>query len=139
MIRENPVSVYENGGYMSDKWMNTKEYFVTYSILINAAKHHGFATYQEIAQANGWPLAGSYMGKLIGEIVGLISKTEVENGRPMMSAIVVGVSGKPGEGFFNWARELGLLIGDQDEEEFWYSECEKIYEEWKIPYRKENF
>lgn len=38
---------------MTEKWVNTKEYFVTYSIMVNAARHHGLCTYQEIAQANG--------------------------------------------------------------------------------------
>jgi len=119
-----------------EKLVNTKEYFVTYSIMINAAQHHGFATYQEIAQANGFSTYGSYMGKVVGELVGLVSKNEVEHGRPMMSAIVVGVSGKPGKGYFNWARELGVLSEDEDEESFWQTECVKVYETWKIPYWK---
>lgn len=38
---------------MTDKLLNSKEYFVTYSLLINADRHFGFCTYQEIAQANG--------------------------------------------------------------------------------------
>jgi len=122
---------------MSDKWMNTKEYFVTYAIMINAAQHYGFCTYQEIAQANGWPMVGNYMGKLIGEVVGLISKNELEQGRPMLSAIVVRANRKIGDGFFNWARELGVLAEGQDEDKFWREEIEKIYETWKIPYRKE--
>ena len=122
---------------MIDKWLNTKEYFVTYGLLINAAKHFGFCTYQEIAQANGWPMVGSQMGKLIGEVIGLISKNELEQGRPLLSAIAVGVSGKPSEGFFNWARELGVLEEGQDKETLWRNECEKVYEAWKISYRKE--
>ena len=77
------------------------------------------------------------MGKLIGEVIGLISKNELEQGRPMLSAIVVGVSGKPSEGFFNWARELGVLEEGQDKETLWRNECEKVYEAWKISYRKE--
>ena len=114
--------------------MNTKEYFITYSNMINAAKHRGLVTYQEIAQANGWPTFGSYMGKVVGEVVGLVSQNELEQGRPMMSAIVVGVSGKPGKGFFDWARELGVLSEGEDEETFWRDECEKVYEEWKNTY-----
>ena len=121
---------------MSDKWMNKKEYFVTYSLMINAAQHHGFVTYQEVAQANGIPTYGSYMGKVVGELVGLVSENEVKHGRPMMSAIVVGVSGKPGKGFFDWAKELGVLSSGQDEYDFWQAECKKIYETWKIPYWK---
>ncbi|MBW1858467.1 MAG: hypothetical protein JRI42_09460 [Deltaproteobacteria bacterium] len=104
---------------MSDKWMNTKEYFVTYSIMIKAAQHQGLATYQEIA----------------GELVGLVSKNELEQGRPMMSAIVVSVSGRPGDGFFDWARELGQLSENEDKESFWIAECKRIYKEWAIPYR----
>jgi len=119
---------------MSD-WMNTKEYFITYSIMINAAQHGGVATYQEIAQANGFPLVGSYMGKVMGELVGLVSENEVNQGRPMMSSIVVSVSGKPGEGYYTLARELGLLHEGEDEEVFWRRECEKVYEAWKKPYR----
>lgn len=116
--------------------MNTKEYFITYSKMINVAKHRGFVTYQEIAQANGWSTFGSYMGKVVGEVVGLVSQNELEQGRPMMSAIVVGVSGKPGKGFFDWAKELGALSEGEDEETFWHDECEKVYEEWKTTYPK---
>jgi len=115
--------------------MNTKEYFVTYSIMIKAAQHQGLATYQEIAQANGFPVSGSYMGKVVGELVGLVSKNELEQGRPMMSAIVVSVSGRPGDGFFDWARELGQLSENEDKESFWIAECKRIYKEWAIPYR----
>ena len=46
------------------------------------------------------------MGSVLGDIVGAISQNEVQNHHPMISAIVVGVNGKPREGFFNWAREL---------------------------------
>lgn len=51
---------------------------------------------------------------------------------------MVGVSDEPGEGFFNWARELGVLKEGQNEEIFWRKECEKVYEAWKIPCRKEK-
>jgi len=79
-------------------WMNTKEYFITYSIMINAAKHFGLCTYQEIAQAIGISTAGSYMNNVVSGLIGLVSENEVKNGRPMLSCIVVGVSGKPGKG-----------------------------------------
>ena len=118
--------------------MNTKEYFVTYSILVNAAQHHGFATYQEIALSNRLPLIGNQMGSQVGDIIGLISENEISQGRPMLSAIVVGVSGKPGGGLYEWAKKLGVMTEGEDEETFWRKECEKVYEEWRIsyPYRK---
>lgn len=103
--------------------------------MINAARHFGFCTYQEIAQAIGISTAGNYMGKIVGELIGLVSKNEMEHGRPMLSSIVVGISGKPGDGYFNWAKELGLLKEGKDEWAFWESECKKIYEEWKIQYK----
>ena len=54
--------------------------------MINAAQHNGFATYQEIAPANGFQLRGNVMGNKISELIGLVSKNEVNQGRPMMSA-----------------------------------------------------
>lgn len=120
---------------MSSKWKNSKEYFIAYSIIINAAQHFGFCTYQEIAQAIGISTAGSYMGKIVSELIGLISQNEIEQGRPMLSSIVVGVSGKPGDGYYEWAKELGLLQEDDDKETFWKKQCQLIYDEWKIPYK----
>lgn len=120
---------------MSTKWKDTKEYFITYSIIINAAQHFGFCTYQEIAQAIGISTAGSYMGKIVSELIGLVSQNEIEQGRPMLSSIVVGVSGKPGDGYYEWAEKLGLLHEGEDKEAFWKKQCQLIYEEWKIPYK----
>lgn len=116
-------------------WTNTKEYFITYSILINAARHQGMTTYQEIAQACGFPTAGAYMGSVVGQILGLISQNELAHNRPFLSAIAVGVSGEPGEGFFNWAKQLGVMKEDEDNDSFFTKERNRIYEEWKIPYR----
>lgn len=120
---------------MTKDWKNTKEYFITYSILINAAQHSGVATYQEIAQACGLPTAGSFMGSTVGNILGSISQNEVEHGRPFLSGIAVGVNGKPGDGFFTWAKELGVMKEGEDEESFFSELRQHIYEEWKISYR----
>jgi len=117
------------------KYHQTKEYFIAYSLMINAARHQGFATYQEIAQAVGLPTAGSFMAREIGELIGAVSQNEINLGRPMLSSIVVGINGKPGKGYYEWAKRLGVIKDGENEEEFWNSECKKIYEEWKIPYR----
>ena len=81
------------------------------------------------------PTAGSYMGGEMGRLLGTISENEVQHGRPMLSAIAIGVSGKPSGGFVSLARKLGLFNDGDDEEIFWKNECEKIYDEWKIEYR----
>jgi hypothetical protein len=123
------MSVVEN------HYRGKKEYALVYSELIVAAKYRGTITYQEIAQIVGLPLQGNYMQKEIGQILGEISDDEVSNGRPMLSAIAVGVSGNPGQGFFNLARELGRLR-DDDEQRFWEAERKAVYDTWKIELKK---
>lgn len=116
-----------------DKYLNTVDFLKVYAALVNAAEHRGLVTYQEIAQIMGLPMSGSHMGREIGNMIGVISESEVQMGRPMLSAIVVGVSGKPGEGFYHWARDLGRLQTDHpaDEERFWEDEKQAIHEMWK--------
>ncbi len=117
------------------KGEQSKEYFIVYSILINAAQHQGFATYQEIAQSIGLPIAGNYMRSQLGKLLGAISANEKNQGRPMLSAIAVGISGKPNPGFITWAKDLGYLKEGEDEQIFWERERQKVYKEWKITYR----
>ena len=117
------------------KWDQSKEYFIAYSILINAARHQGLTTYQEVAQAIGLPTSGNYMSSQIGGLLGTVSANEKKQGRPMLSAVAVGISGKPGQGFITWAKKLGFLRESDDEQTFWENECKKIYEEWRITYR----
>jgi hypothetical protein len=50
-------------------------------------------------------------------------------GKPVLPGI--GINGKPGAGFFAWAKKLGYLQGGQDEQAFWENECKQIYKEWK--------
>lgn len=115
------------------KYRGTTKYQLVYAELITAARYRGLTTYQAVAQLLGLPLTGSYMGSQVGQVVGEISEDELAQGRPMLSALVVGVNGKPGPGFYNWARELGRLHGGQheDEQSFWEREKEAVYETWK--------
>ena len=119
----------------SSECYQSKEFYIAYSIKINAAQHQGFASYQEIAQAVGLPTAGNFMSGEIGDLLRAVSENEVQHDRPMLSAIAVGVNGKLGGGFFSLARDLGLFNDRDDEEIFWKNECKKIYDEWKIKYR----
>ena len=120
---------------MTQEFKNTIEFHIAYSIMINAAQHQGFCTYQEIARAINLPLSGNYMQDQISELIGCVSQNEVDLGRPMLSSIVVGVSGKPGKGYFNFAKELNHLQETEDPITFWQSECQKVYDTWKIKYR----
>jgi hypothetical protein len=123
---------------VSKTYRGTKEYLLIYSELIRAAQHHGIVTYQELADLIGLPLQGNYMGQELAHHTGAISDEEVAHGRPMLSAIVVGVSGKPGGGFFGKAKDLGKLTTDDpnEQEAFWQAEKKAVYETWKKAFHK---
>jgi len=72
--------------------------------------------------------------KEIGIILGDISKREFQNNRPLISAVVVSKNShppKPSDGFYNLARELGLLKRGEKEEIFYSKELTKVFEYWK--------
>lgn len=84
------------------------------------------------AQIMKLPLQGSHMGREVGHLLGEISEDEHTHGRPMLSAVAVGVSGYLGEGFFAFARELGKLTkeGKVAADAFWTSERDAVYATW---------
>lgn len=74
--------------------------------------------------------------KEVGQMLGEISEDEVHAGRPMLSAVVVGVSGKPGPGFFGLAGDLGRLSDGGDQQAFWEQERDAVYDAWRRPFPK---
>ena len=117
----------------SGKYRGSKEYMVVYSELINAARSRSTLTYQDIAPIMGLPLTGSHMGKEIGALIGEISEDEVNLGRPLLSALVINVTGSPGPGFYGWAEDLGRLkVGESkaDQRKFWDFEKKAVYDTW---------
>ena len=122
---------------VKDKYRGSKEYLIVYSELINAARYKGITTYQAIAEIMGLPLTGNYMAKETGQILGEISEDECGNGRPMLSALVVGASGLPGSGFLKLARGLGKLQddSDMDEHRFWDEEKAAVYATWQREFK----
>lgn len=122
---------------VKDKYRGSIEYALVYSELITAARYRGTVTYQEIAKMMGLALSGNYMQSLIGQVLGEIAEDEVMRGRPMLSAIAVGVNGKPGPGLYTLAKELGRL-NNQADEDFWVSEKKALYQTWKVKLREEK-
>ena len=116
-----------------EKYRGTKIYHMVYAELIQVAQHRGTITYQDIAVIAGLPTQGSYMGSELGKILGTISQDEHDAGRPMLSAVVVHKDGTMGDGFFTFARELGLIGPEDDEEAFLKAEREKVYQTWARP------
>lgn len=114
-----------------EKYRDTRDYYLVYSMLIQAARVRGTVTYQEIAEVMGLATRGSHMGKEVGNMIGTISANELRCGRPFLSAIVIGVNGKPGEGLYGYAEELGSLEPDEDRELWWERAKKEIYETWQ--------
>lgn len=121
----------------STKYRGSKEYLLVYCELIRAARYRGLTAYQTIAEIMGLPLRGNYMGKEVGHVLGEISQDELDHGRPMLSALAVGVSGLPGSGFFSLARELGKLQERSKEAQrrFWEEEKAAVYKAWKREFK----
>jgi hypothetical protein len=121
----------------ADKYLGTKDYLLVYGELITAARYRGVTTYQAIAQLMGLPLTGNYMSKELGQVLGEIAEAELDQGRPMLSAVAVGVSGRPGPGFFALARQLRKLTEESPaaEEAFWIREREAVYLAWRREFK----
>ena len=120
---------------VENKYRGKTVYYHVHAELVRAAQYRGVTTYQDLALIMALPLSGSHMGKQTGQILGEIVEDEVNAGRPMLSAVAVGVNGKPGPGFFTLARELGKLSGGADEWAFWEAERDRVYQAWKRPIR----
>lgn len=117
---------------VGSKYRGSKEFLLVYAKLIAAAQGHGHVSYKEVAKTLGIAERGHHMAREVGQILGEISEDEHGHGRPMLSAIAVGVTGQPGDGFFELARRLGKVRGDNVDEllEFWKAECERVYGTW---------
>lgn len=119
------------------KYRNSVKFMQVYAELILAAREKRTVTYQQIAALVGLPTTGSHMAREVGQLLGEISNAEHAAGRPMLSAVAVGVSGIPGDGFFGFARELGNQVADDPSGRrgFWEKERDAVYEVWQQPIR----
>lgn len=115
------------------KYRGTTTYERVKAELIRAAEYRGVTTYQDIALIMGLPLQGSHMGAETGHILGEISEDEMRDGRPMLSAVAVSVSGTPGSGFFALARDLGRVKTSDDDAGYWQGERDAVYQAWRRP------
>ena len=117
------------------KYLNTPIGRYVYTELTLAARYRGTLTYQEVAAMADLPMSGNHMGREVGLLLGEISEEEHRQGRAMLSALVTTANGKVSKGFFDLARELGLLAGDDPaaEERFLDQQRAAIYAFWKRP------
>jgi hypothetical protein len=115
------------------KYRDTKEFRLVYSKLIEVARSRGLTTYQHVAKIMQLPLTGNLMGKETGQMLGEISREEVRCGRPMLTAVVVGTSGYPGDGFYGLAHDLGKIPSPTQNVTFWEAERQRVYDTWAEP------
>jgi hypothetical protein len=73
------------------------------------------------------------MGSEIGQILGEVCEEEIAAGRPMLSAVAVGTSGKPGSGFLPLAVELERARVDENLDDVWTRERTAVYRAWERP------
>lgn len=97
-----------------------------YEILKGCAKIRKMTTYSELASKITATQVGPWSLELF-QILGEISESEVQNGRPMLSALVIHKLGdqEPGKGFYELAEELGYEVTDRTM--FWINELKGVF------------
>jgi hypothetical protein len=89
-------------------------------------------TYKEIGQLIYLDVKKKGDLRKLSDILGEISEKEAEEGRPMLSAVVVSYDKQiPGKGFFNLAERLGLEELNERDEDFHRRELRSIHDYWK--------
>ena len=112
------------------KYFGTEPFLKVYYKLIRTAQKRGTIYYGDVAKIMKLPTRGEYMSNETGWILGEISEWEHNEGRPLLSAVVIRKDiGMPGDGFFRLARQLGKFQG-QGEQDFWHNELRDVYNMW---------
>jgi len=120
-----------------NKYRGTTTYHKVFCRLIQVALAGRVIHYEDVAVVMNLQERGQYMAKETGHILGEISEDEDNQGRPMLSAVVVQKTGKrkgiPGKGFFGLAVDLQKLDSnatDQEKRQFWENELQETYSRW---------
>lgn len=116
----------------------TQEEKLIREYLIEIAKKNEYTVYSELCDEI-WNRCGTKLDMSIpehrgriGSMLGHISRYENEEGRPMLSALVITEStGKPGSGFYKLAEDLGLYTDSMDEKEFSDAEGDRAVAFWQ--------
>ncbi|WP_434618142.1 hypothetical protein [Azospirillum sp. B2RO_4] len=102
-------------------------------ILVGIAKKKGRDTYTNVSVNLGWDMRLSRDRNKISKVLYEISWEEHQNGRPLLSVVVVrgrnGVpTSNPGKGFYVMARGMGFEF--QDDEQFFREELKRVHDYW---------
>jgi hypothetical protein len=105
-----------------------------YSRLQQIAANEQVATYSDVAPLVGLDMSFADDRATISALLDEISGYEHGQGRPLLSVVIVqSESGRPGKGFYKFARSLGLYSGrsDVDEMEFFISSVREAHRVWR--------
>jgi hypothetical protein len=118
---------------ITSKYRGSTKYMLVYAALINAAHTHTTVSYKEVAALLGIHQAGNHMAREVGAVLGEISEEEHRHDRPLLSAIAINAEGRPSDGLFGWAAELGRLENDSPagKRQFWEAEKQAVYTTWQ--------
>jgi len=98
--------------------------------LVQVARQKGIKTYTEVGNWVGLDMSWEPARIQIAQLLDMINENEINEERPMISALVVHKEdGRPGVGFFQCARGLGKFAGN-DEDGFWANEVKAVHEYW---------
>jgi hypothetical protein len=117
---------------MATKYRGTSKYIDVLTRLVRAARYGGLLNCQDVAALIGVSSRGKVMANEIGHVCREISEDEVNAGRPMLSALVVGKEGMPAKEFFSCAKDLGRFPAHLHEKEFWEKERDAVYATWRL-------
>ncbi len=114
-------------GFSDEQWFAAKE--EARQAMIAVAQSKSLIAYSDLVrkiqscvlEPNGAPLA---------HMLGEISSEEDEEGRGLLTVVVVHKTGdmQPGPGFFRLARSRGRHV--VDDEHFWIEELRNVYDAW---------
>lgn len=116
-----------NHGYPDEQWNAAKE--EARQAMIAVARRKRVIAYSDlVGEIKSCHLEpnGTHLAHMLGEI----SSKEDEEGRGLLTVVVVHKSGdqKPGSGFFQLARSRGRQV--VDEELFWIDELQSVHGIW---------
>lgn len=108
---------------------------ILYDELVRLARAKALAAYSDVAPLIGLDMSEEQDRNEIARRLGDIVFHEHENGRPMLTALVVhhGNDNNPGEGFFSAAEKIGLFKGSRDPIKrltFWSNQVTLVHNHW---------
>ena len=106
-----------------------------YNELLRLARSARLATYSEVSPLINLLMDNQQDRNEIARLLVEIAVNEHNEGRPMLTALIVhqGNDNNPGEGFFTIAHELGIFNGGRDQMDrltFWTNQVRQVHDYW---------